>query len=345
MHPRASWLRATCSALIAFVFVLSPASRTASAADKDKEKKPARTVVRFVAYKEKVPYQGKSVMVLAVESLTGGRQMELVVKNQDMNKRDYNPVINTDHVNALDKGQAIKIELDDSRNPPMVTYLRKYDLKPGEEAPHVYRFMNKYDANNGAYTAVVLNRFDDPVTVAVPRPKGREGAASAASSAAAEMEKLVEELKTDELVEAEFRESRPTPVLVSIDRYTPPRAGRFLKLSEEDVAEGQKGQAVEIDQGGKTVRALLPGRLQGKKWVSDAKVLAAARKLKADADVVYRTRQDGDKLYLKEIEPAPKAKAEKATSRDRDARDRDMGRDADGADAGERRGRRPRNDR
>ena len=62
-----------------------------------------------------------------------------------------------------------------------------------------------------------------------------------------------------------------------------------------------------------------------------------------EAEVVFRTRQEGDKLWLKEIEPAPKPQREKLTSRDRD-RDRDMdkNRDADGTDAGDRRGRRPR---
>ena len=60
-----------------------------------------------------------------------------------------------------------------------------------------------------------------------------------------------------------------------------------------------------------------------------------------------RTRQDGEKLWLKEIEPAPKSR-EKETARGRDRdRDRDMDRDPDKDNAGatdgpaERRGRRP----
>jgi hypothetical protein len=134
------------------------------------------------------------------------------------------------------------------------------------------------------------------------------------------------------------------PVLVNLERYAPPQTGKFVKLSEEDVADGQKGSAVKIEQDGKTVKALVPGRLVNKKWVSDPKVMGAARKLKADAEVVYRARKDGDKLWLKEIEPAPKAPKERVTSASRDRGNKEMEKsaDPDGADAGDRRGRKPR---
>jgi hypothetical protein len=350
MHPRANRLRATSYALVAIVLLSLPAgARPAFAADKKDQKKEqkkedASTVVKYVAHKEKVPYQGKLVMVLGVEPLEGGRTMELVVKNQDMNKKEYNPVLNTDNVNALQKGDPIKIRLDDSRPKPMVTYLKKYDLKPGEENPKTFVFENFFQQGEGrqAYTAVVLSKFDEFKTVAVPQKKTKEGQAEPD----AEIGALLPELKTGDVVEAEIRNGQPVPVLVSLERYSPPQTGKFLKLVEEDVAEGQKGSAVEIDQGGKTVKALVQGKLQGKKWVTDGKVLAAARKLKPEAEVVYRTRTEGEKLWLKEIEPAPKPRdKEVAKGRDRD-RDRDMDRDKDKEKAtdgpGERRGRRPR---
>ena len=343
MHPRALWLRATCYALIAFTLV-SLSTAAARAAAPEKEKKVNRQVVRFAGYKEKVQFQGKPVMVLSVEPLEGGRPLDLVVKNHDMNKREYNPVVNTDHVNALQKGDVIKIELDDTRPRPMVTYLKKYDLKPGEENPKAYVFENSFDKGEGkqAYTAVVLSKFDEMTTVAVSQKKGKDGTTDADS----EIMALLPQLKTGDVVEAEVRGGGAVPVLVSLDRYTPPQTGKFLKVSDEEVTDGQKGSAVEIEQGGKAVKALVPGKLQNKKWVSDAKVLAAVRRLKPEAEVVYRTRQDGDKLWLKQIEPAPKPAKEKLASRDHDHgadRDMDKGRDPDGADAGDRRGRRPRN--
>jgi hypothetical protein len=338
MHPRGIRLRATAYAVTAFACLFVLPTAHAQEKKKEKEKEPNRIVVRYVAHKEKVPYQGKLVMVLGVESLEGGRTMELVVKNHDMNKKEYNPVVNTDNVNALQKGDAIKIELDESRPKPMVTYLKKYDLKPGEESPKVYRFQSSYKKGEGpqAYTAVVLSRFDEPVTLAVPKSKGREGQ----GDAGANIEDLASKLQFDEVVEAEVKDARPVPVLVSLDRYTPPQTGKFLKLSDEDMAEGQKGSAVEIEQGGKTVKALVPGKLQNKRWIPDGKVLGAVKRLKPEAEVVYRTREDGGKVWLKEIEPAPKVK-ELARDHDRDgARDREK--EAASDDSGARRGRRPR---
>src|SRR4051794_14542585 len=184
MHSRQSHavrLRAKSYALASLFLLaclcLAPAANRAPAAPAEKEKHVNRQVVKYVAHKDKVMYQGKPVMVLAVESLTGGRQMELVVKNKDMNKREYDPVLNTDNVNALTKGDAIKIELDESRPKPMVTYLKKYDLKPGESDPKAYRFLSSYKKGEGAqaYTAVVLGKFDESTTVAVPARKAKEG--------------------------------------------------------------------------------------------------------------------------------------------------------------------------
>jgi hypothetical protein len=169
----------------------------------------------------------------------------------------------------------------------------------------------------------------------VPKSKGREGQPDPAAS----IEDVASKLQFDDVVEAEVKDARPVPIILSLDRYTPPQTGKFVKLSEEEVAEGQKGSAVEIEQGTKTVKALVPGKLQNKRWVQDGKVLAAVKKLKPDAEIVYRTKEDDGKVWLKEIEPAPKAK-ETARQRDHDAgHDRA---DAASDDAGARRGRRPR---
>jgi hypothetical protein len=314
MQTRAVRPRAACLALIAVAcsFLLSGA-RPAVAQQTYKEKQPTRTVVKYVAHKEKVPYQGKQVLVLQVEPVEGGRPIELVVKNHDMNKRDYNPVVNTDNVNALQRGEAIKIELDDTKPKPFVTYLKKYDLKPGEENPKTYLFeisMEKGEGRN-AYTAVVLSKFDEMTTLAVPQKRGKDGQAEPD----AEIMGLVSKLNRGDLVEVEQRDGRPVPTLVHIDRFSPPQTGKVLKVADEEI-EGQKTPAVQIEREGKTVTALVPGKLQSKKWVADGKLAAAVKKLKPEAEVVYRTREDEGKVWLKSIEPAPKVqeKKEKDTS-------------------------------
>ncbi len=60
--------------------------------------------------------------------------------------------------------------------------------------------------------------------------------------------------------------------------------------------------------------AVVGGELKNKKWISDAKVLAAAKRLKPEAEVVYRAREADGKLWLKEIKPAPQQREEKPTA-------------------------------
>jgi hypothetical protein len=286
------------------------------------EKKKTSMVVRYVGHQDdgKFKYQGKQVMLLAFEPLEGGRPVELVVPNRDMgargNKFDPIPQV-ADVVRGLKKGDTFRIELDDTKPRPFVTYARPYKLKPGESDPNAYIFENTFRKEEGrsSYTAVVLSRFDEHTTVAVQQKRDKEG--DMASDTA--ILDLLQKLKTGEVVEAQIQGGGRTPILTGLERYAPPQTGKFVKLSEQDV-EGQKAPAVELERDGKPVTAVVAGKLQGKRWVADAKVLGAAKRLKPDAEVVFRARDDDGKLWLKEIEAAPKAAEERAESSARGGR-------------------------
>jgi hypothetical protein len=165
---------------------------------------------------------------------------------------------------------------------------------------------------------VVLSRYDEQLTVAVPQKRDKEG--DMVSDGA--MLGLLQQLKTKEVVEAEIREGGRIPTLARLERYSPPRTGKFVKLSEEEV-EGQKAPAVELTgSDGKPLKAIVEGKLQGKRWTADARVLSAAKKMKPETDVVFRIRDDNGKQYLKSIEPAPKVE-ESAAGAGRGGRDED----------------------
>jgi hypothetical protein len=328
MPSRALWLRALIGA-----FVLGGLLGPAMA----QEKKRTRMVVKYLGHQDdgKHRYQGKPVMLLGVEPLEGGRPVELVVPNKDMNGDKYDPIPQVaETVRDLKRGDIIKIELDDAKPRPYVREAKRYKLKPGESDPRTYVFENTFRKEEGrsTYTAVVLSRFDEPITVAVQQKRDKEGDMS---SDVAILE-LLQKLKTDELVEAEIKEGGRTPVLTSLERYAPPQNGKFVKLAEQDV-EGQKAPAVELEREGKPVTALVAGKMQGKRWVADAKVLAAAKKLKPDAEVVFRARDDDGRLWLKEIEPA-KAQADGAAPAPRATASREHGGRDGAARDGEARG-------
>lgn len=277
-----------------------------------KEKKNTRMVVKYVGHQDdgKFRHMGKPVMLLGVEPLEGGRTIELVVPNRDMNRNEFDPLPRVaEVVRDSKRGDTLKIEIDDSKPKPYVREAERYKLKPGEQNPKSYVFESNYPAKEGrtSYTAVVLSRYDEPRTVAVAQKRDKDGNMVTDP----EITSLLETLKTGEVVEAEIKEGGKNGILTGLERYAIPQNGKFVKLSEAEV-EGQKAPAVELVSDGKDVTALVPGKLQGKRWTSDAKVLSAVKKLKPDTEVVYRAREGDGKLWLKEIEPAPKEKESRA---------------------------------
>jgi nitrogen regulatory protein PII len=84
--------------------------------------------------------------------------------------------------------------------------------------------------------------------------------------------------------------------------------GKFAQFDTDKPvdANNNTGPAVEVtDASGKTVTALIPGSMNGKKWVADGTVVGQARRLKADAEVDYLTADSGDgRIWLVSIAAA-----------------------------------------
>ena len=312
--------RSLCpTALFGLVGVIALAG-AALGAPQSQEKKKTHMVVRFVGYQDdgKYRYQGKPVMTLAVEPIEGGQPVQLVVPNKDMNANRIDPIPQVlDVVRNAKRGDPIKIELDDAKPRPWVTYVKPYTLKPGETDPHAYVFENTFrkEEGKGSYTAVVLSKFDEHTVVAVSQKRDKEGDMASDTAILG----LLQNLKSGEVVEADIRPGGATPVLMGLERYAPPQNAKFVKASEQEI-DGQKAPAVELERGGKPVTAIVAGKTVGKRWVPDAKVMAAVKKLKPDAEVVFRARDDGGKLWLKEIEPAPKKDGEEGSAVSRGSR-------------------------
>lgn len=262
------------------------------------ERKPPSAVARVIA-SQTTKYQGKDVVGLNLQPVTGGRPFQAYV---EYDAKAPPGGMGRDAMN-LKKGDIVKVELDNGRPLPAVKYLRAYSLRPGEEMPNNFVYENSFEKEDGnqKYLAVVLSKFDEMVTVAVPQKKEKEGG----TVRDPEMVAFVDTLKKGDVVEAEVKTGGRVPVLSSLDLYKAPETGKFLKLAEEEV-NGQKGMAVEVEREGKPVKLLVSGKMQGTKWVNDPKVMAAARKLKADALVQFTVREEGERLWLKNIQAAPR---------------------------------------
>ena len=239
------------------------------------------------------------MLLLGIEPVAGGKPMELIVANHDMNKSDYNPVINTDHVNALSKGDTIKVTLDDSKPRPFVRDIDKYD-SPGEEEPGTFVFENTFPKTEGklTYTAVVLSKLDEFKTLAVQLKKDKEGN----SGPDAAVMDVVNTLKTGDVVEADVREAR-TPCWWP-SRSTVRRADGKVPQGVGGGGRGAEGAGGGAGGGRQARHRRRAGELKNKRWVSDSKVLAAAKKFKPETEVVYRAREADGKVWLKEIKRA-----------------------------------------
>src|SRR5207245_5713314 len=73
------------------------------------------------------------------------------------------------------------------------------------------------------------------------------------------------ELKEGDAVWADVAGAGKSASLLAILPWTDPQPGKVAKITTADV-DGQTGPAIEIDEPEKTITALLPGKVQNKKW-------------------------------------------------------------------------------
>jgi hypothetical protein len=187
------------------------------------------------------------------------------------------------------------------------TWLSKFEAyKPteGEEQPNNFIFKDSYPQKEGdkEVQVVALYKFGNFIDAVLPTRKDESSKQMVTDP---DMLATVGKFKKGDIVEAEIRSGKP-PVIQSIDVYKPAQEAKVNKMTEADVAENVKGPAVELDQGGKTVTLLIPGKMAGQKWVPDLKLAGAAKAFKPGTAVLVKSREAGGKMYLKEIKPAPK---------------------------------------
>ncbi|QOV90139.1 hypothetical protein [Humisphaera borealis] len=125
-------------------------------------------------------------------------------------------------------------------------------------------------------------------------------------------EKGKEKKASKAVIEATINPQGDYLFVTSLDAYQAPRTGILNKLVDADI-DGNKGQAIEVDEGGKTLTLVLPGKLVGKKWTTDFGMLAFAKKAKPGTPIVFKTRDTETKSYLRALELAPKEAVKKGS--------------------------------
>jgi hypothetical protein len=255
---------------------------------------PGDKIARFVGTTRGTGW-GMPAMILEVQMPPDSMQIsKIAVPNQDpMGKYDPSHVV-TKELEGVKPGDLLIIKTETDEGTTGVAKIGHYDAKPGEDEPGSFIFQES--GGDADHPTVSLSRFGQVGILAVATKKDDAGKMSPDPDVVA----AIATFKKDDVVIAKLKPGR-VPTLVSIELYTPPLTGEFVKLTSTTV-DGQPHPAIAIttDAGADTV--LLPGTAnKAGKWTVDPQLFAAVRHLRAKTPIEYRTTQSGDQTVLKDI--------------------------------------------
>ena len=248
---------------------------------------------------------GRTYLVVSVEG-PGGQIARVAIPNKGGNRVQYDPDNHlSDAVQDLKSGDLVEIsvEMPHLGRPAMLRSIKPYELKPGEDQPNGYVFAGTDEKQSGSSTQTIveLTKLGQKFKVSVARTK----------SAAGDYEsdpKIVSDLAQFKEGDSVFAEISGG-TLVTIEPYTEPQLGKLIKIDETEV-DGHKVKTAHIDQDGKTIDAMVPGKMNGRTWSADTMVLRELSRLKPGEQVQFRAKDDSGKSWIRSIEPAPKNAAE-----------------------------------
>ncbi len=210
-------------------------------------------------------------------------------------------------------GDYLTLSLQKQFNHVYVTSLVPYGLRPGENLPNIYVFVETSASTEGKTetTAVKVYKLGKFATLAIPSVRDKDSGKLVADP---EMIRETGQFSKGDSVEVALR-GGSAPAIKTINAYAAPRAAVFAKLTDADV-EGGKTPAIEVAIDGADTTILVPGKKDSKgKWISDAALASAVKRFKKDDNVTVRFFGDEGKNWLKEISKASKPKpADKSTA-------------------------------
>lgn len=248
---------------------------------------------------------GRTYLVVSVEG-PGGQVARVAIPNKGGNRVQYDPDNHlADAVQDLKPGDLVEISVEMPRlgRPAMLRSIKPYELKPGEDQPNGYVFAGTDEQQSGSSTQTIveLTKLGQKIKVSVARTKSAAGAYEADP-------KIVSDLSQFKEGDSVFAEISGG-TLITIEPYTDPQFGKLIKIDETEV-DGHKVKTAHIDQDGKTIDAMVPGKANGRAWSPDTMITRQLSRLKPGEQVQFRTKDDSGKSWIRSIEPAPKNAAE-----------------------------------
>jgi hypothetical protein len=208
-------------------------------------------------------------------------------------------------ITHLQAGDAVELELENIGGTFNIKTAKLVEIKPGEDTPHGYVYQESYNDANTNAALVRLTKYGQSMEAILSFTKDAKGAPQPDPDLVA----AVTALKPGQVVYAEISPfSAKQSLLTAIFPYKEPQTGKVSKVSEQPVDAG-KTQAIDIETSdGKTLTALVPGKVINKRFIPDPNLTRLVHSFKPGTEVVYLTRDDSaGKSYIVEIAKAPPA--------------------------------------
>lgn len=271
--------------------------------NKNQNKDKEYQTLRFVQSKE-VTLSGKQQTAVMLTQLNGSGQIIAIVQPDDPRKPEAKNLDAT--AAALKKGDVVSVGFGMMGSYKEITYLKHIDVNPAEENPHGFVYEEFYNAQGSGAPIVRLQKYGESIEVTLPMVKDDKGKMDYDP----QMVDQVQKYKKGEPVYVQLIRGSREPVATLMIPYKDPQNGKVVKESDQ-VVDGGKTPAVDIDVDGKTVTALVPGKMNGKHFVPDPVLARDARNFKPGTEVTFLTREDNGKTYLVEYTKTPKTSAAK----------------------------------
>lgn len=255
--------------------------------------------MRFYGAQDVVVYGKKHTMAIFTQ-VDGTGPIRTIIGDADPKNPEATANLETT-VNKLTKGDVVELKLASWNNLLRIDYIKRIDVKPAEETPHGFIFHEFYNEPNSGAPIVRVTKYGQSYELTLQNVKSDKGEVQPDP----ELMDAVQKFKDGEAVYVQASPGR-LPIISEIFPYTDPKEGKVTKVSQVAV-EGGKTAEMEIQtDDGKTVTALVPGKVTNKHFVADYVLANQIRSMKPGTEVKYTARESDGKTYLVEIARMPK---------------------------------------
>lgn len=284
----------------------------ANSKQNDPPARPEPLVIRFEAA-QRQKLLGNDIMVVTGTEVLTGKERQFGVENETPQNKNGQPKYEPnarilEEINKVKTGDYFRIEPKSPKNTyskDAIAWIDKaapFTAAEHEAEPGVYVLFDSYkEKKDGVDVYVItLTKFGKYYDCYAPMVQDGKNQVPDAN-----IVKIADEVKKKEIVEATLQPAGKNYFVTSMDAYQAARPATFTKLADADL-QGQKAPAVELKDAGNDATLLIPGKMNGKRWVVDSALLADAKKLKPGSAILIRTREVDGKSYVRQIALAPK---------------------------------------